>query len=371
MRIIYKNLVRISSFFLILLFGSFIVYAYSTGITGVTKKNGDGCSCHNPTPSGNVSVAITGPAVVQINSTNNYDLTISGGPLTRGGTNIAALTGTLNTVNAELQKIGAELTHIQPKAVSGGSVTFSFSYTAPAAEGFDTLYANGNSVNFNGQNTGDEWNFASNFAVQVLVDVPVELASFISSVDDNIVTLMWKTVTEKNNYGFEIQRSAYSDQRIAEWEKIGFVKGFGTVSEVKNYTFTETISESGRYFYRLRQIDLGGTSTYYKLNSEVSISIPFEFALSQNFPNPFNPSTTIEFALPFSGNVKLKIYNTLGVETAELINEQKDAGRYSIKFDGSLIGGGLASGVYYYKIDVTNMDNRSSISSVKKMILMK
>ena len=371
MRIIYKNLVRISSFFLILLFCSFIVYAYSTGITGVTKKNGDGCTCHNPSPSGNVSVAITGPAVVQINSTNNYDITITGGPLTRGGTNIAALTGTLNTVNAELQKIGDELTHIQPKAVSGGSVTFSFSYTAPAAEGFDTLYANGNSVNFNGQNTGDEWNFASNFAVQVLAEIPVELASFTSSVDDNIVTLMWKTVTEKNNYGFEIQRSAYSDQRTAEWEKIGFVKGFGTVSEVKNYTFTETISESGRYFYRLRQIDLGGSSTYYKLNSEVSISIPFEFALSQNFPNPFNPSTTIEFALPFSGNVKLKIYNTLGVEIAELINEQREAGRYSIKFASSSIGGGLASGVYYYKIDVTNMDNRSSISSVKKMILMK
>ncbi|MFA7331185.1 MAG: T9SS type A sorting domain-containing protein [Candidatus Delongbacteria bacterium] len=89
--------------------------------------------------------------------------------------------------------------------------------------------------------------------------------------------------------------------------------------------------------------------------------LPRAYALSQNYPNPFNPSTTINFALPQAGQVKLSVYNMLGNVVATLVNGQKAAGNYSVKFDGSQ----LASGVYFYKLEA------AGFSDLKKMILVK
>lgn len=147
---------------------STIIYAHSTGITGRTLKNGTGCNCHAENPSTNVTVLISGPSQVQVNSTNTYTLTITGGPLAGAGTNIAASTGALSVISNDLQLIGDELTHTLPKTALNNSVIFQFNYTAPATEGAITLYANGNSVNLNGNNTGDEWNFAPNFTLNVV-----------------------------------------------------------------------------------------------------------------------------------------------------------------------------------------------------------
>jgi hypothetical protein len=73
----------------------------------------------------------------------------------------------------------------------------------------------------------------------------------------------------------------------------------------------------------------------------------FEYNLTQNFPNPFNPSTIISYSLPVSGQVTLKVFDILGIEVAELVNEQKEAGKHTIKFDAS----NLTSGIYFYKIE--------------------
>lgn len=84
--------------------------------------------------------------------------------------------------------------------------------------------------------------------------------------------------------------------------------------------------------------------------------LPWAYSLQQNFPNPFNPSTTIQFQIPSTGFVTLKVYDVLGKEIATLVNEQKSAGSYSVKFDASKLSrqntGGLASGVYFYKLQV-------------------
>jgi hypothetical protein len=85
------------------------------------------------------------------------------------------------------------------------------------------------------------------------------------------------------------------------------------------------------------------------------------FALEQNYPNPFNPSTTIEFSIPLSAQVQLKVYNILGQEVATLVNENLKVGRHSVTFDASR----LASGLYLYKI------NAGSFVSTKKMLLLK
>lgn len=89
--------------------------------------------------------------------------------------------------------------------------------------------------------------------------------------------------------------------------------------------------------------------------------IPTEFALMQNFPNPFNPTTNIKFALPKESNVTLKIYNILGEEVANLINQVMPAGYHTYNFDATR----LSSGMYIYRIEA------GSFVQVKKMLLMK
>ena len=81
----------------------------------------------------------------------------------------------------------------------------------------------------------------------------------------------------------------------------------------------------------------------------------------QNYPNPFNPITTIDYSIPKESFVTIKVYDMLGREVATLINEEKNAGEYSVKFNGSI----LASGVYLYRMKAGNF------IQTKKMILMK
>jgi hypothetical protein len=167
-----------SSIFLGLVFYASYVFAHAVGMTGVTRKNGNGCTCHGANPTTGVSVIIDGPAELSPNQTGNYTVTVQGGPAVRAGTDIAVSGGTLNA-SSPLQKVGEELTHVSPQPFTGGVATFSFTYTAPASPGAYTIYANGNSVNFNGANSGDQWNFAPNKTVTVKTATAVENSSTI------------------------------------------------------------------------------------------------------------------------------------------------------------------------------------------------
>jgi hypothetical protein len=89
--------------------------------------------------------------------------------------------------------------------------------------------------------------------------------------------------------------------------------------------------------------------------------LPMMFALAQNYPNPFNPTTTIRYALPHSTYVTLTVYNTLGQQVAQLVNERQQAGYHDVIFHGD----GLASGVYFYKLEGEGM------VEIRKMLLMK
>jgi hypothetical protein len=343
----------------LLIFVSIIFYAYSTGITGETRKNGSGCYCHSEQPSPNVHVEIVGPAQLEVNATAVYQVKITGGPALSGGTNIAAYYGTLNA-SSPLQKIGDELTHELPQPFSGDTLIFTFNYTAPSSPIFDTIYANGNSVNFNGQNTGDEWNFAPNKIVEIVNPVPVELVNFTSAQDKNNIVLTWITSSEINNYGFEIQKS-FSDKELSDWKTIGFVRGNGNSLEVKNYSFSDMNLIPGKYKYRLKQVDFDGSFSIYELQNEIIINTPEDFTLHQNYPNPFNPSTTIKFQIPAGSFVDLKIYNSLGSEVKTIVNEFKEEGIHSVNFSAD----DLSSGIYYYELRADNF------KSVKKMILTK
>lgn len=205
-------------------------------------------------------------------------------------------------------------------------------------------------------------------------NVPVELASFTSSVKLNSVTLNWSTATEVNNSGFDIERTSVSDSKSeiqnSNWTMIGFVPGRGTTTEISTYSYIDENLSPGFYNYRIKQIDYDGSYKYYDLEGTVEISSPIGFELAQNYPNPFNPSTTINFSIPQKSNVTLKVYDVLGNEVRTLLDEEIEAGYHQIEFDANSHSGlsgisGLPSGIYFYKLQA------GKFSETKKMIMIK
>jgi len=187
--------------------------------------------------------------------------------------------------------------------------------------------------------------------------LPVELFSFTASVQNNIVYLNWSTETEVNNYGFEIHRLT----NHTPWQVLGFVEGNGNSNSPKEYSFIDNnLNGEGIYSYRLKQIDTDGAFEYSDV-AEVLVGGPTNFSLEQNFPNPFNPATTISYSLPLKSQVELVIYNTLGESVMQLVNEEKEAGRYSVEFNAT----SLPSGIYFYSIQA------GTFIETKKMVLMK
>ena len=187
--------------------------------------------------------------------------------------------------------------------------------------------------------------------------LPVELITFTADIISGIVNLHWKTATEVNNFGFNIERSLNQ----SDWTRIAFVQGNGNSNSIKNYALCDySVKTEGKYYYRLKQLDDNGLYKYSGI-VEVNFISPFAFMLSQNYPNPFNPSTVISYSLPFASNVKLIVYNTLGKIVKVLENEFKIAGNYSINFNAAE----LPNGIYFYKIEA------GQFSQVKKMILVK
>jgi len=195
-------------------------------------------------------------------------------------------------------------------------------------------------------------------------NIPVELAGFSALVSGSNISLSWITASEINNAGFDIERrksSLINPDVFEEWNKIAFVEGKGTTTEVNHYSFSDKNLGEGNYEYRIKQIDYDGSFKYYYLNETLTISSPISFALEQNYPNPFNPSTKIQFSIPAASKVTLKVYDILGNEVAQLVNDFKPAGVYDIEFNGE----NLSSGIYYYTITAGNF------TSTKKMMLLK
>jgi len=171
--------------------------------------------------------------------------------------------------------------------------------------------------------------------------VPVELVSFSGTRVNGGIELNWQTATETNNYGFDVERSASGD----DWTRAGFVEGHNTTTLPQFYGFVDRNASSGTRYYRLKQIDNDGTSSFSKV-IEISENLPSGFKLEKNYPNPFNPSTKISFELPASGHVTLRVYDVTGNEVALLTNGTLEAGRHVVEFSPS----GLAAGNYVYRL---------------------
>lgn len=201
----------------------------------------------------------------------------------------------------------------------------------------------------------------SNVNFAITEAIPVELASFTGEQLSNGVILKWITASETNNMGFSVERSNDGES----YTEITFISGKGTTTEQTNYSYLDKDIRVGTMYYRLKQIDLDGTFEYSNIIN-VDVNMPTQFSLFQNHPNPFNPSTKIVFELPVDANVKLKIYNTIGQEVAELTNSDLSGGKHEFDFNAS----DLSSGIYYYTLSAAGKDGKD-FNATKKMILIK
>jgi len=188
---------------------------------------------------------------------------------------------------------------------------------------------------------------------------PVEMVSFTGSISGQNVELRWTTATEKNNKGFEIQRSLDN----VNFVPIGFVNGVGTTTEKTSYTYVDKNITAGKLSYRLKQVDLDGSAMFTNV---IEVNPVADFTLSQNYPNPFNPSTVINFSLPVSSNLTIDIYNSIGALVGTIAKGNFAAGNHKIEFNGS----NLASGLYIYSLKAVSGNGQSFVST-KKMMLIK
>jgi len=161
---------------------------------------------------------------------------------------------------------------------------------------------------------------------------------------------------------FRIELSI-ADQKYGWFGGAGFdtSKIYWAVAYTHTYHISQDQSQWVRGKFFLCDLATGAIIVTQTMSVKDETVIPEQFSLSQNFPNPFNPSTMINYQLPISSFVTLKVYDVLGKEIAELVNETKEAGNYSVKFDASK----LSSGMYIYKL------TSDKFTEVKKMILVK
>ena len=210
------------------------------------------------------------------------------------------------------------------------------------------------------------------FTVSSDGSLPVELTSFeLLDTRNEGITLQWITESEINNLGFNLDRKT----PITDWSQIASyvthpaLQGQGSVSHQTIYTFTDnTVHENESYDYRLSDVDYGGNIEYHSLQlMGVSLSsVPQQFVLYPNYPNPFNPVTTIRYDLPDDSYVTLTIHDMMGKQIRTLVDGPQVTGHGMIQWNATNDAGHpVSAGLYLYTIQA------GEFRQTKKMVLFK
>ncbi len=200
------------------------------------------------------------------------------------------------------------------------------------------------------------WGIINTLDAVNLISVPVELTMFSGNYINGTIQLEWQTATETNNSGFDIERRFEN----TSFEKIGFVAGSGSTTVETHYSFTDENPLVGKNYYRLKQIDFSGEFAY---SQEIMVEVKglTDFQLFQNFPNPFNPSTKVQFSVPQQSDVRITLHDILGRELELLFDDKVDAGMQEFVVDA----GNLASGVYLVRMITGTFNKTIKISLLK------
>jgi hypothetical protein len=187
---------------------------------------------------------------------------------------------------------------------------------------------------------GSLFNFWVDLTFTTFFPLPARLTDFNAAVSNRNVMLTWKTESEQNNKGFEIQRS----NNGADWYPIGFVNGAGESSTTKNYTYTDKTLAPGTYYYRLEQKDFDGNSSK---SSVVTATISGRGTVSLTTGlNPFKTFTNIRFDLPSKQKVRLSVFDMNGREIRLLTDNVREAGTHQV----TLSADGLSRQLYYIRL---------------------
>ena len=183
--------------------------------------------------------------------------------------------------------------------------------------------------------------------------LPVQLSLFQGQATAAGVLLVWRTETENNNLGFNLYRAGSSNNHYIKINQ-KLIEGAGSSTQSRNYTYLDDrLPETGLYNYQLEGVDVNGYRDAYaaiQVNVESRV-LPAYFYLTQNHPNPFNPSTAIQYGLPEAAHVRVEVYNLRGELVRVLQNSGQSAGAYELIWDGRNSNGQIVpSGVYLYRL---------------------
>jgi hypothetical protein len=322
------------------------------------------------------SIAANGYYLIQEASGGAVGSALPGTPNTTGSINMSGTAGKVVLVNDQIAITGKADVNVVDFVGFGGTAN-EYEGIAPTSSPSNTtsirrksnlgtnVYGNGNGNGMDSDDNASDFYIETNLVTNA--PLPVELTSFTALANPkgaggHGVELAWKTATEVNNAGFEIEKAVVRNkQSAASWTKIGYVEGHGTTNAPQSYSYNDA-SAAGTISYRLKQIDRDGKFEYSN-TVEVKVGLTAEdFKLTQNYPNPFNPNTTITFAMKTAEQVNVTVYNALGQSVATIFNGIANPNElYSLKFDGK----NLSSGTYFYAL------RSASRNEVRKMLLTK
>ena len=186
--------------------------------------------------------------------------------------------------------------------------------------------------------------------------LPVELIDFQARVQQDEVLLSWRTGTEENNAGFEVQTE--TDDL---WETLGFVNGAGTTMEERSYDYRVSDRGPGTHRFRLKQVDFDGTFEYSPI-VEATVEVPGTYHLTSAYPNPFNPATQFTLTVAQTQDVQIEVVNVMGQRVA-LLHEGplQSNDPQTFRFEAQ----GLPSGSYYVQIAGETFNTVRSLTLLK------
>jgi len=178
-------------------------------------------------------------------------------------------------------------------------------------------------------------------------ELPVEMAGLDATTRDDAVRLTWQTASETNNAEFRVQRrkGEGAKGRKDAWATVGSVEGSGTTSQAQSYRFTDDNLpyEADALTYRLAQVDTDGSVHHSKtISVERTVDV---VTLRGTFPNPARSQVTVQYALPETRPVTLRLYDVLGRRVRTVARTEQE-GRQEARLDVS----GLTSGVYFLRL---------------------
>lgn len=188
------------------------------------------------------------------------------------------------------------------------------------------------------------------------VTLPVQLAAFTAETQNGNVTLNWNTVSEINSDVFEVQELV-----AGNWTTVRTVSAKGSATEAASYTEVFSGLSVGTHTFRLKKVDKDG-QVHFSNAISVTVEVPGTFVMNPAYPNPFNPQSTVTFAVAAKQNVTMNLYNVLGQHVATLYNGTVEANTLqTVRINGAE----LKSGTYLVRLIGENFSSTQRVTLLK------